>query len=214
MRAGRSARRPSRDRARPRRIEEVMGPTEVADIVARLERAGSRRQPLSGAARTAEAAVSGPVRAPPARPATNPSTSPPVCPPRSPTRWPSPRRSHRRRRDRLRGVGRLDAEAHDHRQVGRRLDPRDLGGHVARLRLRRAGDPGDRDVVDEARRVLQDRRQALVVGRGRGQPDEVQPGRLRGDAQLLVFLGRQVDDDQPVDPGRLGVARNRSTPRE
>ena len=35
--------------------------------------------------------------------------------------------------------------------------------------------------------------------------DEVQPGLLRGDAQLVILLGGQVHDDQPVDPGGLGI---------
>ena len=69
----------------------------------------------------------------------------------------------------------------------------------------RAGDAGDRDVVDEARGVREHRRQALVVGGRRREPDEVEPGLERRQAKLLVLLGRQVDDDQAVDAGRLGV---------
>ena len=68
-----------------------------------------------------------------------------------------------------------------------------------------AGDAGDRDVVDEAADVLEHRRQAPVVGGRRGEADEVEAGRARRQAQLGVLLRRQVDDDQPVDPGRLGV---------
>ena len=73
-------------------------------------------------------------------------------------------------------------------------------------RQRRAGDAGHRDVVDEARRVLQHLRQPLVVGGRRRQPDEVDAGLQRRDAQFLVHLRRQVDDDQPVDAGvdRIG----------
>ena len=68
-----------------------------------------------------------------------------------------------------------------------------------------AGDAGDRDVVDEAAGVLKHRRQALVVGRRRRQPDEVDAGVQRRDAQLVILFRRQVDDDQPVDAGGLGV---------
>ena len=68
-----------------------------------------------------------------------------------------------------------------------------------------AGDAGDRDVVDEARDVLEHRRQALVVGGGRRQPDEVEAGRARRQAELGVLLRRQVDHDQPVGTGGLGV---------
>ena len=69
----------------------------------------------------------------------------------------------------------------------------------------RAGDAGDRDVVDEARGVAQHRRQALVVGGRRRQADEVEPGLQRRQAQLLVLLRRQIDDDQAVDAGGLRV---------
>ena len=74
-----------------------------------------------------------------------------------------------------------------------------------RIGRRRAGDAGDRDVVDEARRVGEHGGQALVVGRRRRQADEVEPGLERRQAELLVLLGRQVDDDQAVDAGGLGV---------
>ena len=85
------------------------------------------------------------------------------------------------------------------------LDARDRGRDLAGVGRRRAGDAGDRDVVDEARGVREHGRQALVVGGRRREADEVEPGLERRQAQLLVFLGRQVDDDQAVDAGRLGV---------
>ena len=53
--------------------------------------------------------------------------------------------------------------------------------------------------------MLQHRRQARVVGGRRRQADEVDARGQRRQAQLVVMLGRQIDDDQPVDPGRLGV---------
>ena len=70
---------------------------------------------------------------------------------------------------------------------------------------RRAGDAGDRDVIDEARGVREHGGQALVVGRRRRQADEVEARLQRRQAELLVFLRRQVDDDQAVDAGGLRV---------
>ncbi|MPL80197.1 hypothetical protein SDC9_26093 [bioreactor metagenome] len=109
-------------------------------------------------------------------------------------------------RDGTRRLGGGDAEAHHHRQIGRGLDPRNLRADVARLRRLTAGDAGDRDVIDESGGVLQHLRQALVIGRRRRETDEVQPRVLRRDAELRILLGRQVDDDQPVDTGlqRIG----------
>ena len=49
-------------------------------------------------------------------------------------------------------------------------------GDLAGIGRRRAGDAGDRDVVDEARGVREHGRQALVVGRRRREADEVEPG--------------------------------------
>ena len=70
-----------------------------------------------------------------------------------------------------------------------------------------AGDAGDRDVVDEARGIAQHGGQALVVGRRRGEADEMQARRLGRQAELLVLLGRQIDDDEPVDAGCLGIGQ-------
>ena len=72
---------------------------------------------------------------------------------------------------------------------------------------RAAGDAGDGDVIDEAGRIREHRRQPPVVGGGRRQANEVESGRERRQAKLVVFLGRQVDHDQPVDAGGLGVAQ-------
>ncbi len=92
----------------------------------------------------------------------------------------------------------LHAEADRDRQIGVALDARDRLFHLRRIGRRRAGDAGDRHVIDEARGVLQDRRQPLVV-RGRcRETDEVEAGVKRRHAHLVVFLGRQVDDDETV----------------
>ena len=68
-----------------------------------------------------------------------------------------------------------------------------------------AGDAEDRDVVDEARRIGEHRRQPLVVGGRRRQPDEADAVLHRRQAELVIGLRRQVDDDQPVDAGGLGI---------
>jgi hypothetical protein len=74
-----------------------------------------------------------------------------------------------------------------------------------RIRRRAAGDACDRNVIDKARRIREHRGQALVVGGRRRQPDEIQPGLHRRQAQFGVFLRRQIDDDQTVNAGALGV---------
>ncbi len=87
------------------------------------------------------------------------------------------------------------------------LDPRHSRRDLAGIGRGRAGDAGDRHVIDEARRVVQHRRQTLVVGRRRGEADEVEPRLQRRQAQLLIFLRRQIDDDEAVDTGRLGIGQ-------
>jgi hypothetical protein len=79
---------------------------------------------------------------------------------------------------------------------------------------RRAGDTEDRDVVDEARGVREHGAEALVVG-GRGrQTDEADAVGHRRQAELVVRLGWQVDDDQAVDTGLARRRRNASHPME
>ena len=48
-------------------------------------------------------------------------------------------------------------------------------------------------------------RQPRVVRRRRREPDEIQPRLERRQAEFGVFLGRQIDDDQAIDAGRLRV---------
>ncbi len=84
-------------------------------------------------------------------------------------------------------------------------DPRQRLPHRVQFGRGGAGDAGDRDVIDETRRTCQHCRQAGVVGGRRGQIDHVDIVGSRRAAQLGGFLGRQVDDDQAVDPGRSGV---------
>ena len=68
-----------------------------------------------------------------------------------------------------------------------------------------AGHAGHRDVVDEARGVLQHLGQAPVVGRRRRQADEAHARRQRRQAELGVFLRRQIDHDQSVNTRRFRI---------
>ena len=89
---------------------------------------------------------------------------------------PAPSRPPRhRRRAAIAGRARRvpDAEADRDRQRGVALDPRDRRRDAARIGRGRAGDAGDRDVVDEARGVGEHGRQPLVVGGRRREADEV-----------------------------------------
>ena len=72
-------------------------------------------------------------------------------------------------------LGRADAEADHDGQVGRGLDAGDVLFDRGRRGLLLAGDPGDRDVIEEPGRAGEDRGQAGGVGGGRGEAD-------RGDA--------------------------------
>ena len=68
-----------------------------------------------------------------------------------------------------------------------------------------SGDAEHRDIIDEARRILEHGVGALLIGGGCGKPDEIEPGLESRKAQFLVFFRRQVDDDETIDAGRLGV---------
>ena len=101
----------------------------------------------------------------------------------------------------------LDAEANRNRQRGRLADPRHLARHLGDLRRLGAGDAENRNVIDEAGGVGEHGRQPPLVGGGRGQADEVQAGPDGRQAQLVILLRREIDDDQAVDAGRLGVGQ-------
>jgi hypothetical protein len=102
----------------------------------------------------------------------------------------------------LRGA---DAEADAQGQVGVATQARHGLLDVIQGRRAGAGDTGHRHVVDEAGAAGQHGGQAVVVGGRRGQADEVDACALRRLAQLVVVLRRQVDHDQAVDAGSLGV---------
>ena len=57
--------------------------------------------------------------------------------------------------------------------------------------------------------MLDDQRQTLLVAGGGGEADDIEARSMRWKRQFDVLLGRQVDDDDPVDPGAGRVVRKR-----
>ena len=85
------------------------------------------------------------------------------------------------------------------------LDARNRRADLRRVRSGRAGDAGDRDIVDKARGIRENGRQTPVVGGRRREADEVQACRKRGQAELRILFRRQIDDDQAIDAGGFGI---------
>ena len=77
----------------------------------------------------------------------------------------------------------------------------DRGGDAGGLRRAGAGDADDCDVVDETTGVLDDARYAVVIASWGRQADKIEAGGARRPGQLCIFLGGQVDDDDPIDSG-------------
>ena len=100
----------------------------------------------------------------------------------------------------LRGA---DAEANSDRQAGVAAQARHRLPDQVDHRRTDAGDPRHRDVVDEAAGVAEHLGQAAIVGRRRRHADEAQVLRQRRQAELVVLLGRQIDDDQAIHAGGL-----------
>ncbi len=100
-----------------------------------------------------------------------------------------------------------EAEADGDRQSGEAAQPGDGGGDLGGIGRAGAGDAGDRDVIDEAAGVLDDAREAVLVARRGREADKIEARGARRPGQLGILLGRQVDDDNPVDPGGNGVLR-------
>src|ERR1700730_9408481 len=72
-------------------------------------------------------------------------------------------------------------------------------GRPRRVGRRRAGNPGDRDIVDKPGRIRENGRQAPLI-RGRGsEANKIEARQQRGKAELLVLFRRQVDNDQTID---------------
>ena len=99
-------------------------------------------------------------------------------------------------------LGRADPEADADRQVGLGAEPGDVLGQLGREALPLAGDPGDRDIVDEPGR----RRGRSGSARSRGVVGVMswisrRSSDRRLPAECLRLLDRQVGDDQAVDPG-------------
>src|SRR6266404_5461511 len=92
-----------------------------------------------------------------------------------------------------------DAEADRDRQRGEPAQPRDRGGDIDQIGRAGAGYPGDRDIIDKAAGVLDDLWQALLVAGWSGEADDIEARSTRRKSQFGVLLGRQVDDDDPID---------------
>ena len=99
-------------------------------------------------------------------------------------------------------LGRGDAEAHDHRQVGGRLEP--LGQHGGRVGQRRplAGDAEQVHAVDEALRARAQPRQPLVGRERRGEQDGLEAG-----------VGATAPTPPAPPAGRRGGSRRPRRPR-
>ena len=109
-------------------------------------------------------------------------------------------------------VGVLDAEANRDRQAGMALDPLHRLADAGVIGERRPGDAGQRDIIDEARRVVEHGGSAMVVRRRRGEADEVQPCAQRGNAKLGILLRRQIDDDEAIDASGNANSVSATTP--
>ena len=70
----------------------------------------------------------------------------------------------------------------------------------------RAGNAGDGNVIDKAAGGAKNDGKPRGVTCRRDQADEIKPGLPRRQAQLVILLGRQVDNDQPVNTGRHRVS--------
>ncbi len=103
------------------------------------------------------------------------------------------------RRDLLRG---RDAEAHGERLVEPLAQPLDVAREIGRQGGALAGDPGARDVVDEAGRGLGHLGHPVAGAGGGEQKDGVHPLLAqRRDELPLPLLRRQVDAEHAVDAG-------------
>src|SRR5580692_11017954 len=112
-------------------------------------------------------------------------------------------------RDRPGAFGVLDAEPDCDWQLRPPLEARH--GFAYQLDVRRggSGDSRDRNEIDEATGVRENLRQTILGCGRRHQANKSEPSSARGQAYLVVFFRRTIDDDQPVDPGRFRVAQER-----
>ena len=102
-------------------------------------------------------------------------------------------------------VGRTDTESNTNREFRAVLDSRDMSRHFGDCSHLSAGNTGNGDEIDEPGRMLNDTWQPRVIGGWRRQVDEIEPGLQRRHAELSFFLRRQIDDDEAVNTGLLGV---------
>lgn len=107
----------------------------------------------------------------------------------------------------------------------RRSRPRPAGragrGFQARNRILDArlcgllhpGNPGNRDIIEEAARAVQHVGQPRRVGRRRCEADQVDFGSAERGAEFGIFLRGNIDADDAVDPAFAHSAANQSAPR-
>src|SRR5580704_15451656 len=103
----------------------------------------------------------------------------------------------------------LDAEPDRDWEPRPPLEARDGFADQLDVRRSRPGNSGDRNKVDEAAGVSENLRQTIIAGGGRDQTNKSEPRSARGQANLVVFLGRAIDDNQAVDARRFRVGQER-----
>ena len=102
-------------------------------------------------------------------------------------------------------LGRAHAETHRDRQIGGGAQTGDVARQIRGRSGAGAGDAGDGDVIDKARRAFEHLLQPCIGGGGGDQPDDVQRICLGIVQDQVGLLRRQIDDDQPVHPGLRGI---------
>src|SRR5689334_9115745 len=100
---------------------------------------------------------------------------------------------------------RLDAKADDARKTRRAANAQYRRAHVRLGIALRAGDAGDRGIIQISRRAIQHDLEPRVIGRRRKKSNHVDAVTCCWQSQNIVFLGRQIDDEEPIDSRFGGV---------
>ena len=112
-------------------------------------------------------------------------------------------------RNRAGAFGVLDAEPDRDRQLRTPLEPRHGFAHQLGVRRGGARDAGDRNKIDEAAGVFENFRQTVIAVVGATRRTKASPRLARGQANLVVFFRRAIDDDEPVDARGFRVPQER-----
>ena len=83
--------------------------------------------------------------------------------------------------------------------------PVDIGFDALQIRCLGAGDAEHRDIIHKPAGVPEHFWGARIIRRRRRQPNEADIGRKRRQAEFAIFLRRQIDNDQAIDTGGLGI---------